>query len=228
MNATWVLVVEGPSDERRLRGLLAATGQAAQPVGLTAGRSFTAIKDVPRVAQALRLPPVHGRFDHGDERNLRQALQVVRKLQRDGAFGDRVVLIWGRDTDGDLGRRQVAAAIQAHLAEVGGAVLVRAVAHRCGEAWCVAGATHPQAQRARADLRGALGFDPVLAPARLSAKPAAPRPDAKQALEALTDGDLDVELECLLRAWADALGSPVGEEIGLADLRRDLEALAHS
>ena len=226
MSATWVLVAEGPSDERRLRGLLAATGQPAPTVGLTAGRSYTAIKDVPRVAQALQLPPVHGRFDHGDERNLRQALQVVRKLQRDGALGDRVILIWGRDTDGDLGRRSAAAAMQAHQVEVGGAVLVRAVAHRCGEAWCVAGATHPQAQRARADLRGALGFDPVHAPARLSAKPAAPRPDAKLALEALTGGDLDVELECLLRAWDSALSSPMAEELGLADLRRDLEGLA--
>jgi hypothetical protein len=224
MQRFFILVVEGRTDARRLLRLLReVVPDSVQCGGLTTGE-FTPVKDIVKLAKELGLPNTYGKGNSGDLRNIQKAVQVARMLVNRGELPAGHGLVWGRDTDDDPERAAAAAAVREKLSPAH-APLIRAVAHTCGEAWPIAGATHPGAAKARAALHKELNFDPVKEPSRLTAKATGARPGAKDVLERLTDADPDTEAECLLRAWASAMTEPSPVHTGLRTFREDLEAL---
>jgi hypothetical protein len=196
-----LIVPEGSSDTRRLRVLIEHLAERAGAVNRVrfvsfAGASTLSVHDIPKVARQLGLRPRYSpagpnKGDGGTLRTLFQLLQFKKML------GPDLVVVWGRDDDGDSEKRD-----DAHRARQAMAVeakLLLAIATQCGEAWVIAGWTpvdDDDHARWRA-LRAELGFDPCSYPERLSHKAHAPR-SAKRVNEELCTQDHDREHVSLL------------------------------
>lgn len=217
-----VLVLEGPSDLRRIRLLLdhLFEGERAYEIvrGVaTPGGEYVPVKKVPELA---RLAGLSGRFASdgplkGDGGSLRRFLQVLlhRRL-----VDPRTVVVWCRDDDGDVSRAVGLRAARYSLER--GPLTVLGVASECGEAWVLAG-VHPTTRdekSAHAQARQRLGFDPIREPWRLSHQEDVER-SAKRVLRALCP-DQDDQDAALLRATQPEVPGALG--CGLATFWAEL------
>jgi hypothetical protein len=181
--------------------------------GLDAGSGYLQWSKVKGLAQQ-RGVKLHGRFHEEtgfrNAKAARLALELARKSEKPP---DAVLLI--RDSDGDEDRRS--GLEQARSFKPWPFPIAIGVAHVNRECWVLAG-FEPQGeeeQRALADLRRELEFDPRLRSHTLRGKPGALR-HAKLVLQRLVGEDSDREEAC----WADCDLETLrarGAETGLAD-----------
>jgi hypothetical protein len=132
----------------------------------------------------------------GDGVTLRKLYQL---LQREALLGPDLVIVWGRDDDGDGRRRDDAMQARQRLPRPPSLLL--AIACECGEAWVIAGwsAKHHEDTTLLGELRRQLGFDPCSHPERLSHKHDAPK-SAKRVIGTLFGDDEDGEMTALITA----------------------------
>lgn len=231
-----VIAAEAESDARRIKSLidrvltvdiawLAEQPEQTRPQlldglrewrGHDAASTFLDIHKVHELADALGLPAPRGHFDG------RPAAQdyhsAVRALWLLLATDLPRVLVWVRDTDGQLSRVD---GWKDACVEAGAEypLLIGGFPHECMEAWMLAAITDVDRQTAVfRGLRQQLGFDPVAQPERLSHKQDVPK-SAKRVCKALGVDEViwDVELEELV-----ARGRGCGLAAFIADVRDKL------
>lgn len=240
-DATWtvVLVLEGPSDCRRIPLLLDhwcqkqvdwVTKETIESFrryqGLDPGSPYLKVKDIPNQVRELNLPALRGSFDGGDGPLLKKLVQV---LQARGLRRADVVVVWGRDCDEQPERKEQAKnARQEAISSPGSRprlVLLRAVADPCGEAWVIGGFVPNSREQELLDQeRQRLGFDPTQAPHKLSHKEEPKTTvSAKAILERLLSWRGGEEAECLAIA-AQRPDSSQAQTTGLSVFHEDVSA----
>jgi hypothetical protein len=173
-------------------------------------------REIPKLAAAAGIPPIHGHFDgRPAEPDARAALRALRFLKKkhEGHPLHGVFLI--RDDDGDTSRR--AGLEQARKAEQDFQDrIVLGLAHCQRESWVLAGFDPADAgeEDRLAEVRADLGFDPRLSSHLLTAKHDTDKRSAKRVLGVLTQADVNREAICWEKAPLTTLRQR-GEETGL-------------
>jgi hypothetical protein len=220
-------VTEGPSDWQRIRVLIEDRLQRRrEPAEISQvmrfepfqGAPYVSIRDIPKLVRELGLDRRYTSEgpNKGDGGTLRKLFQILRAKR---LLGPDLVVIWGRDDDGDPERRKDAVRARSHLPDDNHVLL--AIASECGEAWIIAGwrpATSDETAILRT-LRQELGFDPCVAPERLSHKKDAPK-SAKRVVMSLCANDPARERISLV----DACYVPAAGPCGLRAFCDDLDA----
>ena len=232
-----VLVVEGPSDERRARILLdhwileqvdwvdASTLDTYRHyTGLELGEEWLDLHDIPKLARAQRLRP----SGHGEAWLVRGLLLplLLEKHRRARLQGDEsLVVVYLRDTDGFPERQPQAERGATGLLGTSALSWLPGFPHEAMEAWVLLGwLPGDEAERAahQAAMK-ALSFDPLKTPHTLSHKENVPK-SAKALLERL-GVDHTREETCLARA-ADR-EDDTAEQCGLGAFRRKVLVWLH-
>jgi hypothetical protein len=220
-------VTEGPSDWRRIGVLIAdRLERRGEPAELSKfvrfepfqGAPYLSIRDIPKLVRELGLDRRYASEgpNKGDGGTLRKLFQI---LQAKRLLGPDLVVVWGRDDDGDPERRKDAVRALSHLS--GDSHILLAIASECGEAWVIAGwrpSTSDEVALLGA-LRQDLGFDPCAAPHRLSHKKDVPK-SAKSVVTRLCAHDPERERTSLV----DACDLPAAGLCGLLAFCEDLDA----
>lgn len=176
-------------------------------------------RDIDRLCERLRVPPVQRLGRGGGYRAARRALNLLLALP-DVDLRDGVRVIFAHDTDDQPGwRESIEAARDEWLAEHSGGNLDVAVgiARPEHEAWVIA-AFVPRNDEEKAkltDLRQELGFDPTRYPERLTSGRQGNTKDAKRILGELTGSDATRRSKILFEPPLEALAA-AGETTGLA------------
>ena len=182
------------------------------------GAPYVSIRAIPKLVRDLGLDRRYTSEgpNKGDGGTLRKLFQVLRAK---GLLGPDLVVIWGRDDDGDPERRKDAVLARSHLP--GDNHVLLAIASECGEAWIIAGwrPTTSDETAILGTLRQELGFDPCTAPERLSHKTDVPK-SAKTVVTKLGADDPERERISL----AHACDVPAAGPCGLRAFCDDLDA----
>lgn len=189
--------------------------------GLGAENPHLAWREVRSLARAQGLR-AHGTF--GGEQGQTDAYAArLALLLLTGADPAPDVVLLIRDSDGDLQRK--IGLDQARTSHRWTFPIVIGLAHCKRECWVLGGfeARNDEEERVIGELKQELGFDPSTNPARLDAREAGAKRDAKQVLARLTGGDRDREIACWKATSIPSLEIR-GAKTGLTDYLKELRA----